>query len=437
MYLSGREPTFRSPRSRSNLYRMMLWAVLIVFVLVVLREYDKGEVKPLFMATATPTRTTNSYALEGETHFNAGDLEKAIVAYQAATRLDPKNASLWAELARIQAYSSNLLTTNDEQAARLQDALSSINQARDLAPDDSTVHAIRAFVLDWYANPVWAGDQVDSLLAEANNEAVRAITLDNTNTLALAYYAEILNDQQKWQQASLYIQQAMERDSTLMDVHRIQGYVYETLGNYNLAIQEYKKAVEIAPNLSFLLIRIGKIYRHLQLYAQALEYFEKAARQNEQLGIKDPIPYLAIANTYAQEGEFFAATRNVRKALDLNPSSPDVYAQLGMIYHKSRNYEGAIDAFECGIKGCTAEKSCTVRQCDPTTDPQYEIKGMKLTSDTVPYYYTYGSVLSGLHRPGDDYCTQALDILGQVRKQFASDNSIMSIVKAGEDICTQ
>ncbi len=146
----------------------MLWVVLIVFGVVILREFNRGQVKPLFLPTATPTRTTNSFALEGETHFEAGDLEKAIVAYQAATRLDPRNAGLWSELARIQAYSSSLLTTNDEQAARLQDALASAQKAVELAPDDSNSHAILAFVLDWNANPVWAADKIDEMLTQAN-----------------------------------------------------------------------------------------------------------------------------------------------------------------------------------------------------------------------------------------------------------------------------
>ncbi len=76
---------------------------------------------------------------------------------------------------------------------------------------------------------------------EAESEAVLALQLDNTNTLALAYYAEILVDQTKWTQALQYIEQAVERDPSLMDVHRILAYTYETLGEYNLAIQEYKK----------------------------------------------------------------------------------------------------------------------------------------------------------------------------------------------------
>jgi tetratricopeptide (TPR) repeat protein len=437
MYLHGKEPTFRNTKQKSNVYRILVLVVLIIFFGAVISGIVRGEVKPLFMPTPTPTRTTNSFVVEGDTHFAAGDLDAAIEAFQKAAELDPTDPEILTELARIQTYSSSLLTTDAERSQRLQDALDAINKAKEIAPNDSQVLAVRAFVLDWNSNPLLVDEATsEDLLNEAEADAVLALQLDNANTLALAYYAEILVDQMKWNQAQQYIQQAVERDPTLMDVHRIQAYTYETLGEYNLAIQEYKKAVDIMPNLTFLYISIGKIYRHLQLYDQALSYFATAANLNEQLGIKDPIPYLAIANTYAQQGEFFAAALNVQQALTFTPANPDVYGQLGVIYHKSRNYEGAIPAFECAIEGCDAEQSCDVRQCDPEIDPMVSVEGLPLTGNTVVYYFTYGSVLSGLHREGDEYCVKAMEIFAQLRALYPEDATIMSIVRAGEEICT-
>jgi len=437
MYLQGKEPTFRKTNKKSNIYRILVLVVLIVFFMTVLIGIVNGEVQPLFMPTPTPTRTTHSFVVEGETHFAAGDLDAAIGAFQKATELDPDDPELYTNLARIQTYSSSLLTTDAERSQRLQEALDSINRAKELAPNNSQVLAVRAFVLDWNSNPFLVDEETsEDLLNEAEAEAVLALQLDNTNTLALAYYAEILVDQKKWNQAQQYIQQAVEHDPTLMDVHRIQAYTYETLGEYNLAIQEYKKAVDIMPNLTFLYISIGRIYRYLQLYDQALEYFSTAANLNEQLGIKDPIPYLAIANTYAQDGEFFIAALNVHEALTFTPANPDVYGQLGVIYHKSRNYEGAIPALECAIEGCDAEQSCEVRQCDPDVDPMVTVEGLPLTGSTVVYYFTYGSVLSGLHREGDDKCDKAMEVFAQLRSGYPDDPTIMSIVRAGEEICT-
>ena len=437
MYLHGKEPTFGKRSKKANPYVILVLLVLIVFFGTILTSIVNGEVQPLFLPTPTPTRTTDSFVVEGRTHFAAGNLDAAIAAFQKATEMDPNDASLFTELARIQTYSSALLTTDAERAERLAEAMASIDQAKELAPSDSQVLAVRSFVLDWNANPLLVDDDTsEDLLNEAESEAVMALQIDNRNTQALAYYAEVLVDQKKWNQAQQYISQAVERDPSLMDVHRIQAYTYETLGEYNLAIQEYKKAIDLMPNYTYLYIAVGRIYRHLQLYDQALENFAKAANLNEQLGITDPIPYLAIANTYAQDGEFFIAALNVQQALEFTPSNPNVYGQLGVVYHKSRNYEGAIPALQCAIEGCETQQSCEVRQCDPEEDPMVSVEGLPLTGSTVVYYFTYGSVLSGLHREGDDKCDRAMDIFAELRSQYADDPSVMSIVRAGEEICT-
>lgn len=435
MYIEGKDPLFRKQRNHSNPYRVLVLLVLIVAIVAVLRSYASGDIKPLFMPTATATRTINSFVVEAETHFMAGNLDKAIEAYKQAANIDPDDPMLFTELARVQVYSSNTLTTDGERRVRLADALAAIDHAKTLAPTESTVLAVRAFVLNWNANPTLAGEREEALRNEAEAEVVLALQLDSTNTLALAYYAEILVDQFKWVQARQYIQAAMERDPGLMDVHRIQAYTYEILGEYNLAIQEYKKAIEIMPNLTFLYNSVGRLYRHLELYDLALEYFDTAARLNEQLGIRDPIPYMAIANTYVRMGEAMVASRNAYKALTLNPYSPDVYGQVGLIYHRARNYEGAIPALQCAVRGCTAAESCEVRECNPDTDETIVIEGMPLTDSTVVYYFTYGSVLAGLHRSGDDNCVKAMQVFAEIREVYYDNVTIMGIIQAGEDIC--
>jgi tetratricopeptide (TPR) repeat protein len=434
-------------RSQSNIYRMFFWVVLILGGIWFVRQVQTGVVKPLFLPTSTPTRTASSYALEGEAQFTAGELDAAINAYGEAVRVNPLDAQAWAKLARVQTYSTALLVTDIERRDRLTEALESINNAVELAPDDSTVHAIRAFVLDWNANPTLIdAEQAQDYLVEAEQEAVRALQLDNSNTLALAFYAEILVDQQKWSQGEQNIRQAVERDPSLMDVHRVNAFVQESLGQYNLAIQSYDRAIALAPNLTFLYLRAGANYRKLgidsqnedaqrQLYETSLEYFAKAARINDQLGVRDPTPYLSISRTYSQMGEYFIAARNVQKALEFQPDNADIYGQLGIIYQKSRNFEGSIPALKCVVRGCTAEESCDGRGgCGPNDTPA-RVTGLALSPNTVVYYYTYGSLLAALSRPQNNMCAEALDVLEEVQASYGSDRDIAAIVAAGEAIC--
>lgn len=436
--LNGKKPHFRPQKGRSNPYRALLWLSLIVGGVWLYTKLQAGEVEPLFMPTPTPTRTANSYIVEAETQFNAGNLDAAIAAYEEAARVEPDNPHLWAELARIQTYSSSLLSTDREHFERMQTALGSIDRAIDLSPDDAYVLAIRSLVLDWYAAaaiPFVSPEEVQSALNEAEKEATRSYTLDPTNALALAFYAEILVDQKKWSQAEQYIEQAAELEPNSMDVHRVYGYVWENLGQYRLAIEEYQKAADITPNLTFLYIFIGRNFRSIQVHNRALEYFEKAANINQQKGITDPVPYIEIAKTYSRDGEFFVAALNAEKALEFNPTNPNTYGQLASIYMSARNYESAMPAFKCAVRGCTAEENQTAQE---VLDTSVDVEGLSLTSGTVGFYYVqYGSVLAALSRPDQNYCPEALDVLAEVRARYPDDPIFNDIITENQNICSR
>lgn len=442
--LVGRKPTFRQDRRKDNFFRVTLLLGLLLGGVWLILSYFRGQVVSPFAPTPTPTRVAESYFQEARAWVEAGKLydpsneepgtnlpviNDAIDAYQAALMIDTTNASGWAELARIQAYSSTMLRNDQERRTRLEEAKVSADRALELAPDDSTVRAIRAFVLDWYAfSTLVTVEQRQQLLIEAEREASRAYQLDPENTLALAFYAEILADQQKWTQAEKYAAQAVMLGPDLMDTHRVYGYVLETLGKYNSAIQQYQEAARINPNLTYLYIRIGQNFREgIRNSERALDYFDRAARINEQLGVKNPQPYIEIARTYTQMGQFFAASINAEKALEFDPTNANTYGQLGIIFRRARNYEGAMALLKCAVRGCTA---------DENEMGKTDVQGLPLTSLSVAYYYVeYGTNLAFLSRPNENYCAEAQVVLDEVRVAYGSDPTLLSIIEDSEGIC--
>jgi tetratricopeptide (TPR) repeat protein len=451
---SGKTFNLHPVRSKSNPYRVLLILFLIMGAAWLLLQLNRGQVQSPFNPTPTPTRSPQSYIMAAQAYFAAGKLDDpasnqdAIGAYQQALQIDPNNAQVWAELARIQIYSSSTLSTDQQRLDRLQEALVSVEKGVELAPDDSTVAAIYAFVLDWNASSnLITTDEREAYLAQAETQANRAYLLDPENATALAYYAEVLLDQAKWDQAKEYATQAVKLAPDSMDAHRVLGTVLEAWGYYRDAIDEFIKASQITPNLTFLYLRIGLGYRQLalastatqsQMYVTALEYFEKAATINQQLGIKDPLPYIAIAKTYAQQGEFFIAARNGEKALSFDASNADTYGQLGMIYVQARNYETALPTLRCAVDGCTAEGNETAQQFvkEGILDESPAVQPLPLTNLNIAYYYVrYGSVLAYLSTPDNGYCSHSLELMTQLRLTYPDDPVLMTNVEDNEATC--
>ncbi|HEY46959.1 MAG: hypothetical protein AMJ88_02840 [Anaerolineae bacterium SM23_ 63] len=511
---------------------MLVYIVIIAGGVLILRLKQVGEVQPLFLPIPGPTRGAGSYAEEAEVHFFAGDLQAAIDAYQAATVMEPGNEELFAKLARLQTYSSSLLTTLDDRRARLAEARDTIDHAVEISPDNATVHAIRALVYDWSAtaevkDTLVVGDVVrvqanlddtglmiariiesedtivpvssegmveegtmfifsgvveeksqgewvvggrtvevtpqtlvrnpnrrDEFLTEAENAANRASKLDPGNILAQAFKAEVQVDQGEFALALDNAQQAAEAVETMagqfeytMDVHRVYATVLENFGYYLQAINEYQKAAEISPNLTFLYLQIGANYRELQDIDNALYYFDKAVKINDQLKIEDPTPYLAIGRTYQWEGEFFISAINIERALEIDSGNPDIYGRLGIVYFLARNYESAIDILKCAVRGCTVEENreriCEFvyriddPECEEAQDINEEVLGLELGPKSVEYYYTYGSVLSAFqgHQDYPGICIEAEEIFAELMTQYSDDALVVAIVAEGRAIC--
>jgi len=433
--LTGKRPTFKKRGPGINPYRALFFLILIsggIWLTFQIGQSPDDLIKPFLLPTPTPTRIANSYILEANAYFNAGKIDDpfekdAIDSYRQALELEPENVQAWIELARLLTYSSSLLSTQQEKIVRMAEAREASAKALELARDDSSVQAIYALSLDWSASVAVDDNQKERWLVEAEQAAGYAFNLDPENYLALAFYAEVLLDQQKWSQAEQHSRTAVELAPDVMDTHRVYATVLETFGQYRVAIEEYEKAAAINPNLTFLYIRIGVIYRELQVYNVALEYFEKAITINNSNGVLDPIPYIGIAKTYARQGEFFIASINGEKALSIDPTNPDTYGQLGDIYTRARNYEGAMEVLRCAVRGCSA---------DENEIGEVDVEGLPLTNITVAYYYArYGSVLAALSRPGESYCPDALEVLSHVKRAYSEDGTLMAIVQENEAIC--
>lgn len=439
MQLKGDRMPFGDNQARTRPWRVAVLLGLIAGGILLTRLVEAGRVEPLFLPTPTPTRTAFSYQEQAQAYFSAGDLEQAIAAYRQAVQLEPDSAALWADLARIQTYSSALMATTRQERERLDEARQSVERAVQADADSGYAWAIHTLVYDWLASAAEELAERDSHFTTATSSSSRAINLAPSDPLALAFRAELQVDQQNYSQAQDTIEQALAMEADLMDVHRVHGTVLESTGNYGAAIEAYERAAAINPNFTLLYLRIGANYRRLGESDTAIEFFRKAATINQQLEIRDPIPHLAIGRTWLQEGEFITAARNVEVAVSIDPSNPELLGFLGISYFKARNYENAIVTLECAVMGCSEQQHTTLVCETLAIDiPECEqenalagVEGLALEDRFLEYYYTYGSVLSFAAQ-----CEEAELIFRQLEAGYPEDAIIGDIVEEGRSLCS-
>ena len=197
MNLYGKNLEFKR-RNRSNPMVVITLMFLCVMSLFVLKAVLTDELVSPWLPTAVPTREAASFALEGESQFRAGNLERAIEAYGSAERLESDNPEYLWKQGRALAYLTASQTTDAEKAETLQRAVNLMEEGLVKYPEDSNVYAVLALVYLWYADADLCGpDLVEEYAAKAEDNIRRAVDYDSRNALAYAIYSEILYSDRK------------------------------------------------------------------------------------------------------------------------------------------------------------------------------------------------------------------------------------------------
>ena len=141
------------------------------------------------------------------------------------------------------------------------------------------------------------------------------------------------------------LQILLEAEKLYPDDHRLQDYigqVYQYKGKPELAIEHYKKAIDIRPdyapaknNLSFAYLSVGR-------WDDAIAISEELAD-----GLLYATPHYALTTigyAYYKKNEFVLSETYYLKALELEPNHPPALKGLGRTYVELRKGSKAVEA---------------------------------------------------------------------------------------------
>ncbi len=282
------------------------------------------DIAPAAALSPSPSPSPAAQLAEGDALMEAGRWGAAAAVYADIARTRPNEAAAYAQWARALVY-----------ANKPAEAVERAQKATELEPRVAEYQAILALAHDWSGNP-----------DRAITAARRAIELDPKLPEAHAYLAEALTDKYRLREA----EEALDRATAAggadnPTVLRVQAYLQETKADYASAVATYKRAIERAPNRSYLYLSLGHALRAQKQYDDAIQAFQRAADLNPQ----DARAEGGMGLVYFALEEYDSAKSHLERSVEIDPNYATGYGQLGWVHYVKKEYEAAQPLFEKAV----------------------------------------------------------------------------------------
>ncbi|WP_066029892.1 tetratricopeptide repeat protein [Microcystis aeruginosa] len=228
---------------------------------------------------------------------------------------------------------SKIAGTEREARENYEQALTVINQAISLVPNNPN-----------YYNEKWA------VLSELKryDEGLAAITQAIDLAPRAAWYVNrgiLYRRQQKYELALDDYNKAIKLNPNHANAYNNRGNLYYDLQKYDLALADYDKAIEINPNFAILYYNRGGVYYNQQKYELALSDINKAIDINPNYAEA----YYNRGNIYYDLQKYELALSDINKAIELNPNYAEAYNNRGLLYKDLQKYDLALSDYSKAI----------------------------------------------------------------------------------------
>ncbi len=121
------------------------------------------------------------------------------------------------------------------------------------------------------------------------------------------------------------------------DVFIAAGRMYETQGKFSESLQQYEKALKVAPNDLASLISIARLHDRQGNFPKAVEAYNRAAKAHPKSGLVQN----DLGLCYARQKDAGRAIENLNRACELSPKNPKYRNNLATVLVESGRTEEA------------------------------------------------------------------------------------------------
>ena len=117
-----------------------------------------------------------------------------------------------------------------------------------------------------------------------------------------------------------------------------RGFDHFTKNQYDRAVSDFTKAIELDPNLLVAYYNRGVAYFDLGQYDFSIADFTRAM----ELGLKGKGPYYIRGLAHSKKGDYALAIEDFNRVIELDPDSANIYNSRGMMYLLKGQYEQTV-----------------------------------------------------------------------------------------------
>jgi tetratricopeptide (TPR) repeat protein len=125
-----------------------------------------------------------------------------------------------------------------------------------------------------------------------------------------------------------------------------RGFTYHNLKQYDAALADYNRAIQLDPNEALAFNNRGMTYAALQRHEEALADYSRAIK----LEPTEARFYSNRGNTYVALQWFEKALDDQSKAIQLDPTDAIAYSNRGGAYHSLRRYDEALADYDRALE---------------------------------------------------------------------------------------
>jgi tetratricopeptide (TPR) repeat protein len=281
--------------------------------------------------------------------------------------------------------SQSLLTVEDDMYAKIVAVIGSGTPNEGTGSTQHPTENVEAYDLYLRGREIMRSQQSPKEIETALRLYEDALKKDSRFALAYAAIADaswrMYEDKKEpfWMNKALAAaKQAQQTNDSLPEVHLAMGSAYLGAGRLAEAVEEMKRAVELAPNsdevyrlLAAACLRSGQKNESIEAYQKAIQiapyywrnynalgnaYYEfgdydkalTAYKRVIELAPEISFGYENVGSVYFSQGKFKEAITNAEKALTITPN-PDLYDNIGEAYFYMNRYAESVPMFEKAV----------------------------------------------------------------------------------------